>query len=137
MMRRWLQGFLDISDSCLVRVEFCDGVPGNCCLYYLGQEELERQSNLQGSAWVKNRCRFLLRRLSIEKPDSGAAAAWFHNLEDWALQQSAQGSGPTLSKLPGSTVRVENAHRSRLLPDGTTEYEAQLLVDYEDYGPEV
>jgi len=131
-MQAWVQGCLDAYDSGTVTPEHCDGVPGNCALYYLGTEETSRETDVQGNALVHYRCHFQLRRVSV---GAAAGAVWMSGLNDLFAARYAKGHTPAFSDLPGSRVTAGDVRQLGCDSDGTAQYAAELYGEYDVYYP--
>ena len=127
-IRQFLMGFPQWGDQTLT-VDYTDGKPGSCGLFFLGREELSRKRDVQGNALVGCRYHFVLHRLTVEE-----SARWLMDLQAWISRQSACGAAPQLGCLPElEKVTTGDAKLLRRDPNGCLVYQLRLQADFYVY----
>ena len=115
-------------------VDYTDGRPGSCGLYFTGVEERFRQTDVQGNALVCNRYHFVLRRIAVATAGQAQGAQWLMDLQNWIQQQSAAGNTPRLGCLPDREQMA--SHDAKLLKadtSGCAVYQLRLWVEFCTY----
>lgn len=130
-IRQFLMGFPQWGDQELT-VDYTDGTPGSCGLFFTGREELSRQTDVQGNALVRCRYHFVFHRLTADECTD--AAQWLMDLQEWISRQSACGQIPQLGCLPDQeNFTTCDAKLLRRDGDGCKVYQLRLQVDFDVY----
>lgn len=130
-IRQFLMGFPQWGDQPLT-VDFTDGRPGSCGLFFMGREELSRQTDVQGNALVRSRYHFVLHRLTAD--ENAACAQWLMDLQAWISRQSSCGRTPGIGCLPDrEKVTTSDARLLRREENGCRVYQLRLQVDFDTY----
>lgn len=130
-IRQFLMDFPQWGDQTLT-VDYTDGKPGSCGLFFIGREELSRQTDVEGNALVRCRYHFVLHRLTAD--DAGEAAGWLMELQSWISRQSTCGKIPQLGCLPNEE-KLESCDGKLLRRDsgGYNVYQLRLQADFTVY----
>lgn len=128
-IRQWLLSYPAWGEFSL-SVDYTDGRPGSAGLFYMGLEEVSRQTDVQGNVLSCNRLHFLLHRVDV-----GDGAGWAANFESWVQEQSAYGLTPKLGCLPDmERFCAYGAKLLRVDSPGTGVYQLRLFAEFYTYG---
>lgn len=122
-MENWLRDYLEAMGTGTVHADYLDGIPGNYCLTYLGDQVLDRQPDILGNTWVTSRSHFYLKRLCV-----GPVTSWISSLADWCKLKTAQEDTPRQGILT-----LEGGKRLETNPDGTYLEGVDLYLTYRQY----
>ena len=128
LVKNWLVTFPQWNDGTLY-VEHTDVTTGNAGLYPTGLQELQRTRDILGNTKVKNRCSFLLRRVTSHGRDNTCHAQWLLQLQSWVQSQSLLGLAPKL----GENTRwfAQKGRLTEGTQPGTGVYSLELVAEYE------
>lgn len=127
-IRQWLLRYPGWGDFTL-SVDYTDGRPGSAGLFYMGLEEVSRQTDVQCNVLLRNRMHFLLRRVN-----AGDGAAWAADFERWVQEQSAYGLTPKLGCLPDQErFCAQDAKLLQVDSPGTGVYQLRLFAEFYTY----
>lgn len=128
-IRQFLMEFPQWGDQELT-VDYTDGKPGSCGLFFMGREELSRKPDIQGNALVRYRYHFVLHRLTAQAGEG--PAQWLMDLQSWISRQSTCGRTPDLGCMPEREKFT--THDGKLLrrdDNGCNVYQLRLQVDFD------
>lgn len=133
ILKNWLLTFPGMAGHTL-HTDSLPHTPDSVGLYPQGIEELSESRDILGNRQVLCRSRYLLRRVSSQKPED--AARWALELQQWVREQSARGLAPRLGCDPASEqLRAEKGKLEKVSPTGTDTVQvlltAQYLIKYE------
>lgn len=121
-LERLLKGF-PLWEDILLQIDGTQPQPGACGLFPMGLEELSRQEDVTGCIRLRQRQRFLLRRVF---PRGEAAAGWLLRFQQW-LPRSA----PYIPAFgTDCVIRAERGRLAKHRQAGTDIYEVTVTVDY-------
>ena len=128
-LRVWLLSYPGWGSHTLM-VEDTDGRPGSGSLHIEGFQELDSQSDVNGSTLTENRLTVLLQRITT----GPEGATWLLDFHDWVQRQSVQGDHPGLGVLPDQEkIRAIEGKRKTRYDDGSWVYQVKLQIDYYTY----
>ena len=84
-MRQWLEQFMAANGGGKVTVDRQDGIPGSCCLTYLGTRQLEQEWTLTPAIRLRKRSHYRITYLG-ETPGYN----WLEALENWVVERMAR-----------------------------------------------
>lgn len=123
-MKTWLMTFPLWEDS--MSLDYLPAAPGNAGLFSQGMLEISRKRDVLGNVTVKNRLRFLLRRVT-----PGQQGGFLLYLQEWIQQQSILGLAPVFGEDPArETITAQQGKLSATPQSGTGLYTVELTVDY-------
>ena len=126
-LRGWLQEFSGL-EQVQWHVDALPAQPENAGLYPLGQEVLERKTDLLGTVFCRCRQRFslLLTLLPGQEP-----AARLLALQQWVQAQSAMGIAPRFGDDPAQEhIRAEKGMLKERTAAGSAVYAVTLTADF-------
>ena len=125
MVRRWLLTFPGW-EGADIAVDRLGAAPGALALYPKGMEERGRMEDVLGNEKRFLRCGFSLRWVGHTPGDTDGALALA--LQQWVLEQSAQGLAPRLGE--HTLWRGELGRHTGGKGPGTGVYEVNLTADF-------
>lgn len=129
-MHQWLQTFPLWGDQPLT-VDHTDPVPGRCGLYAVGQEEISRHQDVVGNVRVRNRCTYILKRVTTGQQNSMENAQWLMALQQWLQEQSYAGLAPVFGDEPAAEqIRGEKGRLQDTRQTGTGVYTVTVTVEF-------
>ena len=132
-IRQFLLSFPQWGEQALT-VDYTDGRPGSCGLFFMGREELSRQTDVQANALVRYRYHFVLHRLIAAAQGDPAPVRWLMDLQDWISRKSACGQIPQLGCLPDQQkITTGDAKLLRTDSSGCSLYQLRLQADFDIY----
>lgn len=128
ILKSWLLTFPGMAGH-MLHTDSLPHAPDSVGIYPQGVEELSEARDILGNRQVLCRSRYLLRRVSSQKPDD--AARWALELQKWVREQSARGLAPRFGcDLATERLRAEKGKLEKVSPTGTDTVQVLLTAEY-------